>query len=430
MSRLNFSPQKLSLVLMTLVGVQATAVNADDWPTFRGADRTAVSSESGLLQTWGENGPKLLWTAKGAGRGYASPAISEGRMYTLGDGISLKDDADEYLTCFNSETGAPVWQTKTGEPWNRGKTSWQGSRATPTVDGDRVYVVTPHGKLVCAKTSNGSIVWTKDFKEDFSGKKKDSWGYSESPLVDGNKIIVTPGGEVSTVVALDKHSGEVIWTCARPEDVGAGHSSVVISQVGGRKVYVQNTGCGPLGVDAETGEMLWDYDIDAPTAFIPSPIIKGDLVYTVAGYGTGGALLRQVAGRGGSVSVKEIYGVRTHLANKHGGVVLVGDNLYFGNEDKNVIKCADLMTGELKWEKRGKGSGSTSVAYADGQLYLRYQNGTVSLADASTSGFKELSSFKAPESGNGDKPSWAHPVISGGRLFLREDDAILCYSIK
>ncbi|QDV23790.1 PQQ-binding-like beta-propeller repeat protein [Aureliella helgolandensis] len=429
--RVSVKSLRFSLALTVLAGFAAT-VSADDWPTFRGANRTAISAESGLLDHWAQDGPRLLWTAQGAGRGYASPAVSAGRIYTLGDGPSTADgDKDEYLTCFNADNGQAIWKSKTGPAWNEGKASWQGSRATPSIDGELLYVITPHGQLICAKTSDGSIAWQKDLKEDFGGKKKDQWGYSESPLVDGNLVLCTPGGEKSTVVALDKQTGELVWSCQHPGDVGAGHSSIVISHVAGRKIYVQNTGGGPIGIAADTGELKWAYDMAPPTAFIPTPIIKGDYVYSVAGYKLGGALLQQIPGTDGSISIKEIYGPQTKLGNKHGGVVLVGNHLYFGVEDQSIFKCADLMTGEVVWEKRSReGKDSTSVVVADGKLFLRYQNGVVSVAQLSPEDYEVSSWFKTPGSGDSDKPSWAHPVISNGRLILREDDAILCYEIR
>jgi outer membrane protein assembly factor BamB len=428
-----FARLRRALVLGTTLstaGFSSTGLQAEDWPTFRGANRTSVSSERNLLDSWPAAGPKLVWSGTGAGRGYASPAVSQGRIYTLGDGPSTANDQDEYLTCFSAKDGKQLWKTKTGPAWNEGKVSWQGSRSTPTVDGDRVYVMTPHGVLFCAKTTDGSVVWKRDLKEQFGGKKKDSWGYSESPLIDGQLLLCTPGGTQATVVALDKNSGEEVWRCVRPEDVGAGHSSIVISQVGGQKVYVQNTGGGPMGISKD-GTLLWDYDMKPPTAFIPSPVIKDNYVFSVGGYGLGGALLQQIPGADGSVAVKEIYGLKPELGNKHGGVILLGNKLYAGAEDKNIIYSADLLTGEVLWEEtRGSGSGSASVISADGKLYIRFQNGVVAMARAAAEEYKEISSFTAPGSGDSNKPSWAHPVIVDGKLLLREDDTILCYDIS
>ncbi len=418
-----------TLATVGLSNIGLSTVQAEDWPTFRGANRTSVSSEENLLDSWPEGGPKLLWTASGAGRGYASPAVSQGKIYTLGDGPSTAGDKDEYITCFSATDGKQLWMTKTGPAWNEWQTAWQGSRSTPTVDGAHVYVLTPHGVLHCVQTSDGTRVWNRDLKEQFAGQKHDKWGYSESPLVDGNLVLCTPGGPEATVVALDKQTGEEIWRCPRPDDVGAGHSSIVISNVGGQKVYVQHTGGGPMGISAD-GMLLWDYDRDTPTAFIPTPVIQGDYVFSVAGYGRGGALLQQIPGSDGAVSVKEIYDPKVELGNKHGGVILIGDYLYGGKEDQAIIYCANMKTGEVKWNERGSGVKSASVIGADGKLYIRFQNGVVALAEANPAAYTEISSFTTPGSGEGEKPSWAHPVISNGKLLLREGDAILCYQVS
>jgi outer membrane protein assembly factor BamB len=411
--------------------VSGKAASADQWPTFRGADRTAVSSEKGLLDRWGRSGPKLLWKSKGAGSGYASPAVADGKVYTIGDRPSTVSADGQYLSCYDLNNGKQLWITKTGPAWNGhpSQPAWNGARSTPTIDEDRIYSLNADGTLFCLNTK-GKILWKKSLIDDFGGSKHDSWGYSESPLVDGRLLVCTPGGASATMVALDKMTGELVWTSSRPKDVGAGHSSIVISQVNDRKVYVQNTGGGPMGVDAETGQLLWDYDIPAPVAFIPTPIIKDDLVFTVAGYGTGGALLKQIATADGGVTVKEIYGLNRDLDNKHGGLILVGDHLYGGRQDRNQLFCADLLTGEVLWRERGSGSGSTSVIAADGKLFVRFQDGKVALAKISTEGYEEISSFQTPGSGTGSLPSWAHPVIVDGKLLLREDDAILCYQIK
>lgn len=401
---------------------------ARDWPTFRGPDRTGVAQESDLLESWPEDGPRLLWKAAGAGRGYASPAIAGDRLYTLGDGLSNAPDADEYLTCFDRETGRQIWKTKTGQPWNEGQESWQSSRSTPTVDGDTVYVITPHGQLVACATADGREKYRVDLKAQFGGTKGDSWGYSESVTIDGDRLICTPGGEQATMVALDKKTGRPIWSCPMKGDRGAGHASIVTGEVGGRKVYVQTTAAGAFAVDARNGEFLWAYPIDKTVAVIPTPIVKDDLVFIVAGYKRGGALLRQKAAPQGKVVMEEVYGLKPELANKHGGVVLIGDHLYGCADDQPILFCAKLETGEILWKERGSGKNSAAIVAADGHLYVRYQDGTLALVRADPAGYQEVASFKVP--GSGDRPSWAHPVILDGRLYLREGDEILCYDVK
>jgi outer membrane protein assembly factor BamB len=419
--------QLLGIALL-LTATSFAFAASPSWPTFRGADRTAVSQETGLLQEWPEGGPKLVWEAAGAGRGYSSLAIADGKIYTLGDGLSTADDKDEYLSCFSEADGKQLWKTKTGKAWTSGQDSWQSSRSTPTVDGSLVYVLTPHGDLVCCSTADGNELWRKNLKSDFSGSKADGWGYSESVLIDGDRLICTPGNSKATMVALDKKTGETIWKCASEGDKGAGHASIVISTIGGNRVYVTTTGSGCLGVRADDGTRLWQYPIERTTAVIPTPIVRGDLVFFAAGYKRGGALLKQKATSDGKVEVEEIYPVNPALANKHGGIVLVGDYLYGDSDDAGVPWCADLMTGEIKWKERGSGKRSASFAAADDCLYIRFADGTMVLARANPDKYEEVSKFKIPDSGA--RPSWSHPVITGGKLYLREQDKIFCYDLK
>ena len=415
-------------ILMAAGSVLGVAARAADWPTFRGPDRTGVAPDTNLLEAWPTEGPPLVWQTAGAGRGYASLAIVGDRIYTLGDALSTASDADEYLTCFYRATGKPIWKTKTGQPWTDGQESWQSSRSTPSVDGDMVYVITPFGQLIACRTQDGREVFRVDLKTQFGGTKGDSWGYSESVTIDGDRLVCTPGGEQATMVALDKKTGQLIWACPIKLDRGAGHSSIVIATVGGRSVYVQTTAAGAFAVDATTGRFLWAYPIDKTTAVIPTPIIKDDLVFFAAGYKRGGALLRQVPGPGGQVTIKEIYGLKPELANKHGGIVLVGDHLYGDSDDKGIPFCAELMTGKVVWKERGSGRNSATVFAADGHIYVRYANGTLALVKADPAGYQEVSSFAVP--GSGDRPSWAHMVILDGLLYLREGDAILCYDVR
>ncbi len=407
--------------------VLAAAARGDSWPTFRGPQRTAVAPDKGLLKAWPEGGPKVVWKAVGAGRGYSSLAIVGGRIYTLGDAPSTADDQDEYLVCFNQADGKQLWKTKTGAAWDEGKSDWQSSRSTPTVDGDRVYVLTPHGLLFCCRTS-GEELWHHDLKKDFAGKKADGWGYSESVTIDGDKLICTPGGPTNTMVALDKVTGEKRWAASRAEDRGAGHSSIIIANVGGTRVYVQSTGSGAMGVRANDGKLLWTFDIDRTTAVIPTPIVRDDLVFFVAGYGRGGALLKQVPGAGGEVKIEVVYPLKTELSNKHGGVVLVGDYLYGDSEDRGIVWCAELLTGDVKWKSRGPGKNSASMVAADDHLYVNYADGTMALVKASPESFEAVSHFEIP--GSGERPSWSHPVILDGKLYVREGDVILCYDVR
>jgi outer membrane protein assembly factor BamB len=379
------------------------------------------------LTSWPEGGPKLVWQAPGAGRGYASLAIVDGKIYTLGDAPSTAGDKDEYLLCFDQADGKQLWMSKTGPPWTKGNANWQSSRSTPTVDGQRVYVVTPFGVLVCCGT-DGVEQWRIDLVKEFGGEKADGWGYSESVLIDGDRLVCTPGGSANTMVALDKQTGQTLWTCARAEDRGAGHSSIVVAEIAGTRVYVQSTGSGAMGVRSSDGELLWTFDIDKTTAVIPTPIVREDLVFFVAGYDRGGALLRQIPGEDGEVQIEVVYPLKKELSNKHGGVLLVGDYLYGDSEDRGVLWCAELLTGEVKWKSRGSGRNSASLAAADGHLYVHYADGTMTLVKASPDSFEEVGHFSLP--GSGERPGWSHPVVLAGSLYVREGDTIACYDVR
>ena len=399
------------------------------WPRFRGPHGDGVSPSEGLLAQWPAGGPPLVWHATGAGRGYSSFSIAGSKLFTMGDAPSTADDKDEYLLCFDVRTGSQLWQAHLGQAWAAGPDNWQSSRSTPTLDEDRVYVLTAHGDLVCARTADGRIVWRKNLRDDLGGKKGDGWGYGESVLVDGPHLICTPGGETNTMVALDKRTGDLVWSASRDGDRGAGHASIQVSHVGGIKVYVQTTAQGALGVRARDGELMWSYEIEKTTAVIPNPIVRGDLVFFVAGYNRGGALLHQVPSADGNVDVEEIYPLNRRLQNKHGGVVLVGDQLYGDSGDSGVPYCADFLTGELRWKQRGSGTGSASIVAAEGHLYIWFSNSTIVLAKATPDGYEEVSSLKV-ESGDADpRPTWAHPVIADQKLFLRQDDHIFCYDL-
>ena len=418
-----------AVMVLSLAAVISIPASLEaDWPTFRGADRSAVSKETDLLPKWPKAGPPLVWKATGTGRGYTSLAIAKDRIFLMGDGIVGVKDADEYLVCLNVGYGKRVWATKSGPAWKEGQPPWQSSRSTPTVDGDFVYALTAQGDLFCCDVENGTEKWRKNLKSDFGGNKADDWGYSESVLVDGDQLVCTPGGDKATVVALNKLTGETLWKSVREGDRGAGHSSIVTSEIGGVRVYVQVTGSGPMGVRASDGKLLWSYPIDKATAVIPTPLIKDDLVFFTVGYKLGGALLRQIPGQNGEVSIKEVYGLKKDLTNKHGGVVQVDGYVFGDMDDQGIPFCAEMGTGKVLWKGRGSGKNSISIAAADKHLYLHFANGTMALVEATPTAYKEVSSFTVP--GSGERPSWSHPVILDGKLYLREHNTVLCYDIK
>jgi outer membrane protein assembly factor BamB len=334
------------------------------------------------------------------------------------------------VICLDLANQKELWATKIGQPWGDG-----GPRCTPTVDGDLVYAISPHGDLVCVEAASGKEVWRKKFDKDFGGKMMSGWAYSESPLVDGEKMVCTPGGKDSVLVALNKKTGETIWKCAMPDigpkgKDGAGYSSIVISEAGGVKQYVTLMGRGLIGVAAKDGRFLWGYNkVANGTANIATPIVSGDYVFDSSAYRTGAALLKLSADGSGGSKAEEVYWLDANtFQNHHGGVVLVGDHLYGGHgQNDGKLKCIDFKTGKIAWQiDKGVGGKSAAVTFADGNLYVRYESGLMALVAATPEGFKMKGSFQLPVVTG---PSWPHTAIQDRKLFVRDNDTLMCYDI-
>jgi len=411
-----------------LAGFSPAAELEGLWPQWRGPERDGIAPDKGLKLDWTNDGPKLLWQSSGVGRGYSSVSVVGERLFTVGD-----RDRSEYLFCCDLQNGNVLWEALVG---NAGSGGAAGSRSTPTVDGDRVYVIGTQGDLLCVKALDGDVLWKKNFAQDWGGRMMSGWGFSESPLIDGEKLVCTPGGSAATIVAVNKLTGKEIWRSAVPNlgqkgGDGAGYSSIVISNARKVKQYVQLIGRGVVSVAAKDGRPLWGYNrVANGTANIPTPIVSGDYVFCSTGYGTGAALLK-VIGTGTKLDVKEEYWLEAStFQNHHGGMILVGTHVYAGIGHNNGFPtCLNLKTGKIAWTqgRHATGRESAAIAYADGHLFFRFQNGVMALIEATPEGYRDKGSFRIP---NVRDPSWAHPVVAGGRLYLREQDEIYCYDLK
>jgi outer membrane protein assembly factor BamB len=388
---------------------------AGDWPQFRGPNRDGKSGETSLLKTWPADGPKLLWTAKGCGVGFGSPAIAGGVIYLTGD-VAGKG----CLVVFDIEG-----KLKQAIPFakDNGKDNdGPGTRSTPTVEGGMVYVSAPFGELACFDAASLQKKWQVDVQTQFRGKTP-NWQYADSPLIDGQNVICTPGGPDATIVALNKADGKTVWTSKGLSD-GAGYGSPIKITAENAPQIVTLTARGLAGVSANTGQFLWRYDRPSnSTANCPSPVAEGSRVFAASGYGQGGGAV-DLKAAGNGIVAKEAWATKDMNCH-HGGYVLVEGFLY-GNNGGGWA-CLDWQSGQTKYKDNGVGKGS--IIYADGMLYCMSESGgKVALVPAASSGYKIVSQFSIPKGGQGQ--TWAHPAISDGRLYIRHGDFLYCYDIK
>jgi outer membrane protein assembly factor BamB len=389
-----------------------------DWPQWRGPDRTGISRETGLLKSWPAGGPTLAWKAAGLGGGYSTPSVANGRVF--GSGYRGED---EFVWALNEKDGKEIWSVRTTAAERRVGYG-EGPRATPTTDGELLYTLSAGGNLVCLETASGKERWHKDFKSEFGGRMMSGWGFSESPLVDGDKVVCTPGGSKGTVVALDKKTGAVLWQSHEFTDRAA-YASLMIAEIGGVRQYIQLTDQHVAGIAANDGKLLWRATRRGNTAVIPTPIYHDNHVFVTSGYGIGCNLFK-ISPEGSAFKAEEVY-ANKDMVNHHGGVVLVGEHLY-GHSDSKGWVCMEFKTGKVVWSNRGVGKGS--VSFADGMLYTRSEGrqGTVALVEATPNGYQEKGRFNQPD--RSTQNSWPHPVIANGKLYLRDQNLLLCYDVK
>lgn len=398
-----------------LNGGASAAGAPGDWPQWRGPSRDDVSKETGLLKKWPSDGPKRLWVNEDAGLGYSGFAVVGGKLYTMG-----LYDAEEKLICIDTSTGKKLWETPVGAIYTN---KWgNGPRSTPAVSGGKVYAIGGQGDLVCADAESGKKEWSVSMVKDLGGKLQ-GWGYTESPLVDGDLVLVTPGGPKGAMAGIDAKTGKVQWQTAEvPEE--AQYSSIIPAEISGQRQYVQLLKKTIFGV-SKAGKVLWKTDFPGDVAVIPTPIHKDGQIYVTAGYKVGSKSVK-VDGS----NVTEVYSNKD-MQNHHGGVILVDGKLY-GFSDKGGWTCQDFKTGEIAWQDKGVGKGA--VAYADGMLYCQSEkDGTIALVKASDKGWEMVSSFKLQAQTSQRAPDgriWTHPVISNGKLYLRDQEFISCYDVK
>jgi len=387
---------------------EIAAQTSGNWPQWRGPNRDGISKETGLLKQWPADGPPLVWKAQGAGRGYSSMAVANGRLFTLG----LRGDR-EYIIAFDVATGKQVWATAHGTAYrdDRG----DGPRGTPTVDGNNLYALGGNGDLSCVDAKTGRIIWAFNVLTKFGGENL-NWGISESPLVIDDKLLINAGGPGASIVALNKKDGSLIW---KSQSDKAGYSSSMPVQIGNTTQVVFFTHQRAIGLDLKDGKLLWEYARPANgTANVATPVVRGNRVFISSDYGTGAGLV-EISADG---NARELYFTKD-MRNHHSSSILIGDYLY--GFSSGILTAMRFDTGVVAWRDRSVGKGS--LVYADGNLYALSENGVVGLIEATPDGYREKGRFRIQQD---SLPTWTHPIIAGGRLYLRDQDTIYAYDVR
>ncbi len=383
-----------------------------DWFQWRGANRDGISAETGLLQDWPKSGLPQAWRMAGAGNGYSSFSSSGGRLYTLG-----ARSGNEYVIAIDRATGKKVWETPNGRRYQNDR--GDGPRSTPTVEGDRLYVLGGSGDLTCLENATGRKIWSINLVQKFGGVNP-YWGYSESPLIVGDRIVVNAGGRRASIVAVSKADGSTLW---QQHNDGAGYSSPVLMRTGSLSQVIFFTDSHTLAVDPRDGRLLWTYSkASNNTANAATPIVRGTHVFVSSDYGTGAALL-EVRAAGNLATANEVYFTRD-MRNHHASSVLVGEHLF--GFSSSILTALKFDTGAMAWRDRSVGKGS--VIFADNRLYLYSEEGVVGLAEANPAGYREHGRFTIPQQSG--LPTWSHPIITGGLLIIRDQDSVYAYNVR
>lgn len=384
------------------------------WPEFHGPGRTNISPEKGLLKQWPQEGPPLVWKFTDCGEGYSGVSLAEGKIFTAGD-----FDETERVLALDLD-GKLLWKTPNGKAW-RGASP--GSRTTPTYSEGRLYHMNAHGRLACLEAATGKEQWVVELKERF-GAQGGVWGLAENVIVEGNTVLCMPGGEKGRVAALDKRTGATLWTNCETEDTAAYCSPVVVDYRGARQL-ITLTQKSVLGIDVGSGKLLWS----AP--FVPAspqnaltPVFHDGHVFVACGHSSGGTVMKIDPAAG---TASRVW-YRKDLDNCHGGAVLI-DGKLFGcgcRQGGRNFYCVDFLTG--KTLKLDKTLGKVGISYADGMLYCLNHRGTMSLLAVTADGFEIVSQFEMKK--KPDNSYLAHPVICGGRMYLRCDGDLYAYDVR
>lgn len=379
---------------------------------WRGPNRDGYYPEKNLLKKWPAAGPVLLWSVDDLGEGYSSAAVTSDKVFITG-----MTDGNGFLSAFD-RNGKRLWRITYGPEWDGGH---QGARTTPTVVGDKLYLMSGLGNVVCLNSQNGKLIWQVDMIKSF-GARNLRWGMTESLLVDGDRVFCTPGGRETMMVILNRHSGKTIKTIPGNGEESS-YSSPLLIKHQGKPYVLAMTGRSVVGLDAEKGDYLWRYDHITQYDINPNtPLYHDGHIFTVSGYGSGGQLLKISADgkKASRIWANEI------MDSQMGSAILFDGHLYGSGHKNKGWHCLVWETGELKYSSKDLGKKGNIIS-ADGLLYCYDESGTIGLVRPDPKKFDLISSFEI-EKGSG--PHWAHPVIKDGRLYVRHGEALMAFDIS
>ncbi len=402
--------KRLSVFLILVVWFTSSPKAQE--PTFwRGLNASGIYTVDKLLPQWPADGPKVLWSFEKLGLGFSSPAFANGKIYING---MVDGQAVLFVLDMN---GKELQQFKYGKEFDA---SYPGVRSTPTVVGDLAYLLTGHGKLTCLNLKTGKSVWKKDFLTNFDGTNI-TWGYTESILIDGDRLFCTPGGKENNVMALNRMTGETLWSSAGLGELSA-YCTPLLIKLPARQLLVTHTASHVLGIDASNGKLLWNFGHTNEWAVHPNtPIYHDGGLFVFSGWGQGGEKLKLSAD--GSSVTKEWE--TKSLDNRMGGAVLLNGYLYGSGDNGRSWQCIDWKTGEQKYASTEVAKGATIAV--NNKLIGYSERGELFLSEANPAGLKIISKTKVTL---GAEQHWAHPVIYKGVLYVRHGNALIAYKIS
>ena len=400
--------RKITLLLVALTTLTLSAQDVIQW---RGTDRSGIYNETGLLKSWPTGGPALLWHYEQLGEGHSSIAIANDKIYATG-----LVDGKGFLFVFDLN-GKLLNKKEYGLEWD---TNYNGSRGTPTIDNDKIYIYSGKGGLICIDANTLNVLWEKNVLDEFQGSNI-RWGVNESPLIMDDKVIITPGGKEHNVVALNKNTGALIWSCAGEGDLSAYCSPLYLRDQQVPQI-VTMTSKHVLGIDAKTGKQLWSFAYNNSRNIHPNtPVYSDNCLLCAYGYGKGSIMLKL---SDGGRKVEQVW-ENTEFDPKTGGAVKVGNYVYASGDNNKYWFCLDWKTGETKYKDNSIAVGA--VIAADGMLYCYSDKGEMALVKATPDKFDIISQFPITL---GTEQHWAHPVIYKGILYVRHGNTLMAYNIK